>query len=274
MPDEGTTEDQRGGIINPFAAPSRGAEKTRIDLDSSVFAEPWMQNVVHIGAPDFLPGLTQEATTDIEPDESVWDEPALSRPLIGDVSGLAADWFGYFEEKSRRISASRSWCITLAMVIFAGPLAIAGTLIQGLSSSGLTMIFIMGPTVEEIMKVAFPLWIVERRPWLIRSVGQILLCGLCSGLAFAAVENLIYLNVYITDASPGIAQWRWSVCMLLHAGCSVVASLGVARVWRSISINRSRPDLSRGAAWLLTAIILHGSYNAIAVLLENANVAF
>ncbi len=164
--------------------------------------------------------------------------------------------------------------MTFCIVIVAGPLAIVGTLAQGIFSSGLMMIVIMGPTIEEIMKVAIPLWIVERRPWWFRSSAQILICGLCSGLAFAAVENVMYLNVYVPNPSPGLAQWRWSVCVLMHSGCSVIASLGVARVWRCITVSQSRPELSRGAAFLLAAVIVHGTYNAMAVLLEYSGMAF
>ena len=257
---------------NPFAAPVQRHEKPGLDADPSVFAEPWMKNVIHAGTPDFLPGLTDDATTNVEPDETVWDEPALAKSLSGNVSGR--NWFQYFLERSQRTSVTFSWWITFCIVLVAGPLAIVGTLAQGIFSSGLTMIVIMGPTIEEIMKVAIPLWIVERQPWWFRSSAQILICGLCSGLAFAAVENVMYLNIYVPNPSPGLAQWRWSVCVLMHSGCSVIASLGVARVWRCITVSQSRPELSRGAAFLLAAVIVHGSYNAMAVLLEYSGMAF
>ncbi|MFN9720274.1 MAG: PrsW family glutamic-type intramembrane protease [Planctomycetota bacterium] len=260
------------GEINPFAVPAHRHEKPRIDADPSVFAEPWMQNVIHGSAPDSLPGLNQEATTDIEPEDTVWDEPALANSLSDGVSGQS--WFQYFLQKSQQTSPVYSWWVTCCTVIVAGPLAIVGTLVQGMISSGLTLVVVMGPTTEEIMKVAIPLWIVERRPWWFRSSAQILVCGFCSGLAFAAVENVMYLNLYVPNPTLGLTQWRWSVCVLMHAGCSVIASLGVARIWQQVFITRSRPELSSGALLVFTAILLHGTYNAMAMLLEYSGIAF
>ncbi len=89
---------------NPFAAPVHRHEKPGLDADPSVFAEPWMQNVVHAGAPDLLPGLNDDATTDIEPDETVWDEPALAKSLSGKSlgeTGFSISWKGRSERRSR-----------------------------------------------------------------------------------------------------------------------------------------------------------------------------
>ena len=99
-------------------------------------------------------------------------------------------------------------------------------------------------------------------------MAQILLCGLVSGMTFAAVENVIYLNFYIPNAAPGIVAWRWSVCVLLHAGCSTLAAFGVARIWTQFRRGHRMPRLADGAPWLFAAFVLHSLYNLAATLME------
>ena len=100
------------------------------------------------------------------------------------------------------------------------------------------------------------------------------MCGMTSGLIFGVVENLIYLNVYIPDPEPGIVAWRWSICTLLHTGCSVIASIGVVQIWRHFQIHSRMPRLTDGSAWIVAAIVIHGIYNASAVMLSAVNFSF
>ena len=125
-----------------------------------------------------------------------------------------------------------------------------------------------------VMKIAATLWIVEKRPFLFRSRLQIAVCVLAGALVFAAVENVMYLEVYIAGPTPGLARWRWSVCVAMHMGCSLVAGLGLMRIWRRAMTTRSRPQLSSGAPYLMTAAIIHGTYNAFAVLLDAMDFRF
>ncbi|MEM6313320.1 MAG: PrsW family glutamic-type intramembrane protease, partial [Planctomycetota bacterium] len=78
----------------------------------------------------------------------------------------------------------------------------------------------------------------------------------------------------IPDASPELWRWRWTVCVGLHVTCSGIASVGVARVWRSVMRNRKPARMSLAAFWLTTAAIVHGLFNAFAVWLEAIGGAF
>ena len=102
---------------------------------------------------------------------------------------------------------------------------------------------------------------MEKRPYLFQSIPQILFCAACGGAAFAAIENLVYIYVYVPEHSLAFVQFRWTVCVGLHISCSLVAGLGLARVWDNAIRNRHRPKTALGIPWLVTAIIGHGLYN-------------
>ena len=259
---------------SPFAPPVVPVSMQPDAVDQSVFAEPWMKQVTHHGDVNDSPVIDTNSFIRPEVDHSVWDEPGLSQSLSGEAPDHAVTWFGYYLQMRESTSAKTSWLITILTAIIGGPLAILGTLIEGATQSGLLTIIAIGPTIEEIMKVAIPLWIVEKRPWLFRSSTQILICCFASGLAFAAVENVIYLRFYIPNPSVSLAQWRWTICVLIHSSCSLLAGVGVMRMWKLFQAEKTTPQISYAGTALLSAIILHGSYNAIATFLETIGFAF
>lgn len=259
---------------SPFTPPLMPADRKADAADPSVFAEPWMKPVIDHSNVIDSPSVDVNSFIRPEVDHSVWDEPGLSRSLSGEAPDDALTWFSDYMQRRESTSRETSWLITILTAIIGGPLAILGTLIEGATQSGLLTIITIGPTIEEIMKVALPLWIVEKRPWLFRSSTQILFCCFASGLAFAAVENVIYLQVYIPNPSVSLAQWRWTICVLLHSSCSLLAGVGVMRMWKSFQQEKTVPQISLAGTALLSAIILHGSYNAIATMIETAGFAF
>ena len=124
------------------------------------------------------------------------------------------------------------------------------------------------------MKLAIIIWICEKRPWLLRSPVQVLICATASGLAFAAIENVLYLHVYGLNSVPGLAAWRWTVCVMLHTGCSAIASIGVIRIWQEFQKQSRMPQLSDGAFWFVLAMVIHGTYNFGAVLMDAFDLGF
>jgi hypothetical protein len=265
---------RRNDDESPFKPPAIPVSNPANSADPSVFAEPWMKPVIHHGDVNDSPMVDTNSFIRPEVDHSVWDEPGLSRSLSGEAPDHAVTWFIYFTQMRESTTAITSWLITILIAIIGGPLAILGTLIEGTTQSGLLTVIAIGPTIEEIMKVALPLWIVEKRPWLFRSSPQILICCFASGLAFAAVENVIYLRFYIPNPSVSIAQWRWTICVLLHSSCSLLAGVGVMRMWKSFQAEKTAPQMSHAGTAMLSAIILHGSYNAMATMLETVGFEF
>ena len=213
----------------------------------------------------------ERSSLDDRVEHTVWDEPGLSPELAGHRADDALTYAQWFRTRTAQVSFFKSWRVTLAVALAAGPWAVIGALwtaLSGQSAWQLLGVVVFGPVAEEIMKIAAPLWVVERRPFFFRSRVQIASCALISGFAFAAIENLLYLIVYVPDASPGLVMWRWTVCVAMHMGCSCVAGRGLMRVWSAGRAEFGRPQLNLGAPHIVVAMAIHGAYNAFAVVLS------
>ena len=261
-------------IRSPYAPPKTPPQSDdRISDDPSVFNEPWMKantqrfeaNAEPLEGAHLLAG-------DVDPENSVWDEPGLSRELSGDPPKDAVTWLSYFQKQAAQTTWSTSWGVTMAVALASGICAIFGAIFLQLGTQNqFLQIVVAAPISEEIMKVALAIWICEKRPWLFRSRKQILICGAASALVFAAIENVMYLSL---GATPGLALWRWTVCVLLHVTCSIIASVGVVKVWTEFQRQQRMPQLSDGAPWFIAAMLLHGTYNFTVTIMEVAGLHF
>ena len=124
------------------------------------------------------------------------------------------------------------------------------------------------------MKIAAALYVVELKPYLFRSPVQILICVLAGGLVFSVLENLLYQYVYISDPTPELLRWRWTVCVALHVGCSCIAGLGLRRIWLTTWRCKTQPQIALAYPYIVIAVIVHGSYNGFATLLDMFNFQF
>lgn len=202
-------------------------------------------------------------------EHTVWDEPGLSSELAGEVPAGSLTYAAWLEKRIQGTTFGHSWRMALLIAAAAGPWALFGALTRGGQSFfGILILTIFAPAVEEMMKVAAPLWVIEKRPYLFRSRVQIALCVLASGCVFAAIENVLYLNVYIAEPSDILVRWRWTAGMALHMGCSFVAGLGLMRIWSRTIRDRTMPMLSLGAPYMVIAMVIHGTYNAFALVVE------
>jgi len=208
-------------------------------------------------------------------DHAVWDEPAHSPELTGGAPAGSLTYRSWFLRRRDETTAAKSWGTALALAYAAGPWAIFGALWgSGQTAIGFLAVALFGPIVEEVMKTALTLWVIEKRPFLFRSRLQIAVCALGAGLCFGAIENVMYLNVYIPNPPPGLVAWRWTVCTALHAGCTFIAGLGLMRIWKDAVDRLAPPRLSLGSPHLAAAAAIHGAYNAGAVLLQMSNFQF
>ena len=195
---------------------------------------------------------------------NVWEEPVLSPALVtgpGDDQLTYAKWLRASIEKT---TLADSLWVSFLVALTAGPWGVLGafwTALAGNGGAGLLAVVVFGPVTEEVVKIATAWWVVEKRPYLFKSVTQILFCCGCGGLAFAALENLVYMYVYVPDHSAAFVTFRWTVCVGLHVTCSLVAGLGLARVWDNAMRNEHRPRTPMGIPWLVTAMVGHGLYN-------------
>jgi hypothetical protein len=243
-------------------------------------ADPAIENEPHLRGGDFQSDPSEAhagkeldplgATPSIEDrlEASVWDEPAIASGLgVAPAAGdLTYDrWLTQGEEET---SPNRSWWICLIVAAISGPAAVLGTFFTQSTNSipPVMMICLVGPLVEEVMKAASILWVVEKRPFFFKTPAQIVVCGIMSGLVFAAIENLLYLNVYIPNPTPGLATWRWTVCVALHTGCTCISAFGLRKVWQRTMAERTRPNIAIASTYIIAAVLTHAIYNTAATL--------
>jgi hypothetical protein len=217
----------------------------------------------------FEPTYNPAPTPAVE--HSVWDEPSVPRDLAGAAAMDPAQltYGRWLDEGRARWGLAKSWGLTLLIALAAGPWAVAGALFNsGQSFSGTLMLVFFGPVTEELMKIAGVILVIEKWPYALRGSLQIILCCVAGGLAFAAIENLLYLHVYVDDPTPRLVLWRWTVCVALHTVCSFIAGLGAVRVWRRVWADRAPPRLALAFPFIVAATVTHGLYNATAYVLE------
>lgn len=183
----------------------------------------------------------------------------------GASDGNAAD-----EPNEPRHGASRvGWLVAIAIGLLGGPMATFAAWLGSMSHGGLSpwMLIVFGPALEEVLKSCLAAGVVDRRARLFTSRDQVLLAGACSGVCFAAVEAMMYTHRSLEDPSPELVWYRWSVCVVLHAACSLMAAIGLAETWESSRLGE-RGGAVAATPFLLAAISLHGGYNAMCVLLS------
>ena len=191
------------------------------------------------------------------------DEPALG--WRNDIADERPDPLA-----ARRASTppGRQWAAMAVVAVVSGPFAILAALVEN-STAGVGLLFLLvliGPATEEVLKASGALYVAERRPWLVPSGWVLPAVAIASGLCFAVIENLWYLEVLIDDPSERLTRARWIVGPLLHGGCSAVAGLGVRRLWRR-GLDRGAPRVADAEPFLVVAVVLHGSWNLLATLL-------
>ena len=128
------------------------------------------------------------------------------------------------------------------------------------------------PVVEETAKVVLPLMWLEKEPWRFRSVFSIAFTCFCSALVFATIENLLYFHVYIPKdkLTAGIIQYRLTVCTLMHVACTMISVCGLAKAWREAKKSLSAFSAPAVTPYLGVAMVIHGLYNAVAMIFSLA----
>lgn len=192
----------------------------------------------------------------------------LYRPPPPDAAGYRT----LFQQRAASTGPMTGWWIAWAAMVCGGPFAVVGALIEnstrGLSSAGLIVAVVFAPAVEEVMKIALAAVVIETRPYLFQRAAQIQWATLGTAAIFAAIENVLYLGVWISNPSAAIVAWRWTVCVALHIGCTAIATQGLIAVWRRSMTEQRPPRILEGQRALMTAIVIHGLYNASATGIE------
>jgi len=204
-----------------------------------------------------------------EASQSVYDEVHPLHTMTGKTEGGWAEWYRSLRQA---VTPLESWATMLLVALCSGPLAIVGAFLSHQDGPFSTIVFV--PAAEELLKVGLLAILLETRPYLVRSAWQLRLVAVSSALGFATVENLLYLHVYLSNPSEGLVLWRWTVCTGMHVLATSVAAEGLVRSWRRTERTGRRPSLDHAYRWLVLAVLVHGSYNLVATLLELAHFEF
>ena len=246
--------------------------------DPSIDAEPHLRPT-HAAGDRLTDEPAHSAHAPTEPNDvehTVWDEPTLVSQSDGaEAPEGQLTYARWLEAGIARTTWLETWVVTLLVVLAAGPWGILGAFsaAQTGGTIGWTSLLaagVLAPVTEEITKLAAALWVVEKRPHWFKSMWQVLICAAAGGLAFAAIENLIYTNVYIPDGSEAFRAWRWTVCTGLHLNCSTLAGFGLVRIWSNAIRERRRPELALGMPFFAMAMVGHGLYNVTVTFAEAA----
>ena len=238
---------------------------------NSVFDEPQFRAGGFAGDSQDLPlsGSAPGSSKPLPVGQGAWDEPSLSGELVGERPEHIQTYGQWLSAGASRITLIESWGITLAIALVSGLWSVVGAVlsqIQGGSLFGLIVIVVFGPLAEEMLKASAALMTIEKWPYVFRSPVQIVFCCMAAAFGFAVLENMLYLHLYMPDPSAFIATWRWSVCVVLHVGCSTIAALGLVRIWKETMRNGVAPRVATGTPYFIAATAVHGAYNFIAVL--------
>ena len=153
------------------------------------------------------------------------------------------------------------------MMLLSGVFAIATAILRQLSI-GLPDILaavVVAPPVEEILKVAIPIMVLEHRTQWIGKGWVLLLFAMGSALVFGAVENLLYTYVYLSSPSAELLLWRWAGCTTMHVVASGLSGVGLMRAYNHGRRESLPPRFVWEWPWLVGAIAVHMAYNTFAV---------
>lgn len=200
--------------------------------------------------------------------DSVGNEPAITGC---DGEFLLGNWI---EEKRKECSKMGSLGVSFLAGLAGGPFAILGALITTRNNwYGVLYMVLIGPVIEELLKQSGMIYLLEKKPYRVFSSWQFVLSALISAAIFSVIENLLYIHVYTRPdqlVNPQMfAQFRWTICTAVHLGCSLIASLGMIRVWKKQLVDGKTVDLSTARHFFIIAIFIHGAYNLMVIFLDN-----
>ena len=157
--------------------------------------------------------------------------------------------------------------------VLGGFLAVPAVFIVG-QQSWITFfcVVIFGPFLEETVKQFGMIYLLERRPSLLRYGWQFFVSAAFGGLVFSVLENLVYRYVYLSNMPAEqlaeIMSWRSLECTLMHIACPLVSGMGLRRVWVSCKAEGIPNRIERAFPWFVAAMVIHGGYNLLTMVFQ------
>ena len=158
--------------------------------------------------------------------------------------------------------------ITPLIALGGGLLGVLGAFFQEATRGFLLMVFVAGPMIEEVMKPTGVYLLLAFKPEALRRRIYTALLAALGGLAFAIVENLIYLRVYYSEHTHALVVMRYCAGLPMHVSTSFILGFGINCKLLS-SIKGDIPFLQGNARYFIIPMVLHSLYNIAVVVLES-----
>jgi RsiW-degrading membrane proteinase PrsW (M82 family) len=156
---------------------------------------------------------------------------------------------------------SRKWLILAPLLALAGGcFGIFGAFITELFHGSIFPAYIGAPIIEEVLKPSGIYLMLAKWPRVLRNQWYTACLAALSGICFAVIENLVYLNIYIDDPSSRVIMWRYTAGIGLHALCSFIFGFGINQKLIA-SIKGETRFLSCGKRFFIPAAVIHSLYN-------------
>jgi RsiW-degrading membrane proteinase PrsW (M82 family) len=163
---------------------------------------------------------------------------------------------------------SRKWYIWAPLLALSGGIfGIFGALLTEVSHASILGAYFAAPIIEETLKPSGLYLILAKWPRALRKPLYTAGLAALAGAAFAIIENLVYLNIYIPDPSSQIIIFRYTACLGVHALCSFIFGLGINRSLLD-SVRGKTRFLSYGKRYFFSAMAIHSLFNITMTVLQ------
>jgi RsiW-degrading membrane proteinase PrsW (M82 family) len=163
---------------------------------------------------------------------------------------------------------AKKWhLLALLLALAGGVFGIFGALYNEFLHGSILVAYVGAPIIEESLKPSGLYLMLAKWPRALRNQWYTALLSAVAGVAFAIVENLFYLNIYIRHPNSELILWRYTVCIGLHAVCSFIFGLAINKRLLASVIGETG-FLSYGKRFIFTAIALHSAYNIAVTVLQ------
>ena len=133
---------------------------------------------------------------------------------------------------------------------------------------GYFALFVAAPIIEEGVKPCGVYLLLAKWPQALPSQIYTALLAALGGLSFAVIENIIYLEVYFPEHTQDVFLWRYTVCLLVHSGCSFILGFGINQRLAA-SVRGDIPFLKGNRLFFVIPMVIHCFYNVSVFLLED-----
>jgi len=161
------------------------------------------------------------------------------------------------------------WHFLSPLVALGGGLfGILGAIYTELIYGSFLVAFVGAPIIEEVVKPSGVYLLLVKWPRALRTQRYTAFLAALGGLAFALVENLIYLNIYVPEPGSLLVLWRYTVCIGVHTACSFIAGHGINEKL-SAAVRGDIKFLAFDKRFFVAAMVLHSLYNISVVIFES-----